>query len=101
LKVDINSKEQEKETITMALPQISPSMVAADTVHINQVANNDHQATSANTSISAQKTFQQERTDTVTISRKALQKLAAPYSPDEEAKETPAQKAHEKFLGKK
>jgi hypothetical protein len=85
----------------MAIPQITSSMVAADISHVNQVANNDHQATSANASISAEKTVRQEKTDTITISRQALQKLSEPYSPGEEAKETPAQKAHEKFMGKK
>lgn len=83
----------------MAIPQISPNIPVPEPVQAKKVDRQDNQGTAAATT--DQKSVQRAKTDTVTISKLAAQMTTKLYSPQEEAKETPTQKAVESAQGKK
>ena len=86
----------------MSIEQISPASVTASPANINPQAKVEQAATPAQASQDAQKAIQTLKTDTVTISKQAVQQLASDGdTPAVEAKETAAEKATEKLKGKK
>jgi hypothetical protein len=86
----------------MSIAQVSPNSVAANPAYVNPQAKTDQAAAPAQAAQNAQKTVQAAKTDTVTISPKALQQLASDGDTAAvEAKETAAEKASETLRGKK
>jgi hypothetical protein len=85
----------------MSIDPISPNSVAGNPAHINPQAKADQVAAPAEASRDAQKAAQASKTDTVTISRQAVQKLASDGdTAAQEAKESTAEKATEARKGK-
>jgi hypothetical protein len=86
----------------MSIAQLSPVSVQANPVDVNPQAKTDQATAAPQVSQDAQKIVQATKTDTVTISPKALQMLASDGDTAAvEAKETAAEKASEKLRGKK
>lgn len=85
----------------MSIEQISPNSVAANPANVNPQAKVDQAASTAQLKQDAQKTVQAAKTDTVTISPKAVQLASDGDTAAVEAKETAAEKASEKLRGKK
>jgi vacuolar-type H+-ATPase subunit H len=82
----------------MTIAQISPNSVAANPAHVNPQVKADQTASSPQASQDAQKFLQAAKTDTVTISPQALQKLASDGdSQAKEIRESGAEKASETF----
>ncbi len=85
----------------MSITQVSPNSVTINPVHVNPQVKIDQSATVPQVSQDAQKTVQATKTDTVTISPQALQKLANDGDTRaQEVKENGAEKATEAFQGK-
>ena len=86
----------------MSIQQISPNSVAANPAYVNPQVKTDQNTSAPQVSQNAQKAVQSIKTDTVTISQQALQKLASDVdSAAKEAKESAAEKARETQRGKK
>jgi hypothetical protein len=82
----------------MSIAQLSPNSVAANPVHVNPQVRSDQTTSAPQLNQDAQKSVQAARTDTVTISPQALQKLASDGdSQAKEVKESGAEKAAETF----
>lgn len=60
----------------MSIQQLSPNSVVANPAHVNPQARADQTAASPQVNQDAQRSVQALKTDTVTISRQALQMLA-------------------------
>lgn len=61
----------------MSMAQLSPSVVSANPAHINPQVKTDQITSAPQINQDAQHSVQAARTDTVTISPQALQKLAS------------------------
>ena len=84
-----------------AIAQISPNSVAARPVDVNPSALTAQNSTLAKTAENAQKTVQQTRTDTVTISSQALKLTSQSYSLPKETEEKPTDRPDERSYGRK
>jgi flagellar biosynthesis/type III secretory pathway protein FliH len=85
----------------MPLQQISPKSVAANPAYVNPRVRTEQATALPNVNQNAQHTVRAAKTDTVTISQQALQKLASDGdSKARETKERYAEAAREKFRGK-
>lgn len=86
----------------MSIAQISPNSVAVSPADVNPQAKTDQSASTAQAAQDAQKAAQAHKTDTVTISRQAVQKLASDGdNAAKEARESAAEKASEARRNKK
>lgn len=84
----------------MSIQQISPNSVAANPAYVNPKVKIDENASTPQVSQDAQKSVQTVKTDTVTISQQALQKLAGDGdSGTSEAKANVTGNPYEKALG--
>lgn len=82
----------------MLIAQLSPNSVNASPAHINPQAREEQATTAPQISQDAQKSIQATKTDTITISPQALQKLASDGDTKaQEVKESGAEKATEAF----
>ncbi len=77
----------------MSIAQLSPESVTANPAHANPQVGMDKAATTAQANQTAETTLKKERTDTVTISKQAVQMAAKPHGPAERVKGNPAQGA--------
>lgn len=77
----------------MAISQVSLNSVATNPAYTNPYAKTDQQAAVPQVNQDAQKSTKVAKTDTVTISQQALQKVNEGQSRQEEAKENQAAKA--------
>ena len=85
----------------MQIQQLSPNSVTANPAHVNPQVKAEQTASAPQINQDAQRSVQATRTDTVTISPQALQKLANDGdSQAQEAKENGAEKASEYARGK-
>lgn len=85
----------------MGIAQISPVSVQSSPVNVNPLLKADQAAAAYQTNQSSQKSIQAIKTDTVTISPQAIQKLASDGDTAAmEVKESGGQKASEKAVGK-
>ena len=86
----------------MSIAQISPNSVAVSPADVNPQAKTDQNASAAQAAQDAQKAAQAHKTDTVTISQQAVQKLASDGdAAAKEVKESAAEKASEARRNKK
>lgn len=85
----------------MAIAQISPNSVAANTSQVNPKVRTDQATAVAQINEDAKKAYQTAKTDTVTISQEALQKLASDRdSKLQEIREKKAEQSAETFRSK-
>ena len=85
----------------MSIAQLSPHSVNANPAHVNPQVKADQATSVPQVSQEVQKAIQGIKTDTVTISRQAVQKLANDGdTAAAEGKEAAAKKASEKLRGK-
>ncbi len=85
----------------MSVQQLSPNSVVANPAHVNPQVKADQTTSAPQINQDAQKSVQAAKTDTVTISPQALQKLASDGDTQaREVKENGAEKASEKVRGK-
>ena len=85
----------------MSIAQLSPANVLATPSHINPQVKTDTYSNLSQANQSAQQSVRATQTDTVTISKEALQKLASDGdSAAQEVKEKGAEKASEKARDK-
>ena len=86
----------------MSIQQISPNSVIANPANVNLQVKAEQTTALPQVSLDAQNTVKAIKTDTVTISQQALQKLASDSdTAAQEAKESAAEKAGEKLRNKK
>ncbi|MEI6206692.1 MAG: hypothetical protein WCP20_07915 [Desulfuromonadales bacterium] len=86
----------------MSIAQLSPNSVAANPADVNPQIKTDKAATVPQVNQDAQKSVQAIKTDTITISPQAVQKLANDGdSAAQEAKESAAEKDSELRRGRK
>jgi hypothetical protein len=86
----------------MSIAQISPNSVAANPVDVNPQVKAEQTTAAPQASQDAQKTANTAKTDTVTISKQAVQMLASDGDTSaQEMKESAAEKASETLRGKK
>ena len=86
----------------MAIQQLSPNSVAANPAYVNPQAKADRASAAAQANQAAQKAIQVIKTDTVTISEQALQKLADERDiAAQEMKESSAERAREALKDKR
>lgn len=86
----------------MSVQQISPNSVVANPAYVNPKVKTDQTTEIPQVNQDAQKAVQTIKTDTVTISQQALQKLSNDQdSAAQETKESAAEKASEMLRGKK
>lgn len=86
----------------MSIQQVSPNSVAANPAYVNPKVRTDQTASVPQVSQDAFKAVQTIKTDTVTISQQALQKLAGDGdSAATQTKESLAAQAGETLRGKK
>lgn len=86
----------------MSISQISPASIQANPANVNPQVKTDQATAAPQVNQDVQKAVQAIKTDTVTISKQAVQMLASDGdTPAVEAKETAAEKASEKLRGKK
>ena len=71
----------------MSIAQLSTESVTANPAHTNPHVRTDKAAETAQANQTAENTLKKERTDTVTISRQAVQMAAKPHGPNETTKE--------------
>jgi hypothetical protein len=85
----------------MTLQQISPNSVAANPAYVNSQAKSDRSTAIPQVNQHAQQAIRAIKTDTVTISQQALQKLANDGDTQaQETKESYSAAAGEKLKGK-
>jgi hypothetical protein len=85
----------------MSIAQISPTIVLANPSHVNPQVKTDNHTNLPQANQSAQQSVQAIKTDTVTISKEALQKLASDGdTAARETRENGAERASEKARGK-
>jgi hypothetical protein len=85
----------------MSIQQISPNSVATNPAYVNAQVKTDQTSATPQVNQNAQKAVQAIKTDTVTISQQALQKLANDGDIQaQEAKESNSEAASEKLKGK-
>ncbi len=86
----------------MSIEQISPTIVTSTPAHMNPQVKADQATAPPQASQDAEKAIKAIKSDTVTISSQALQKLASDGdTADQEAKESVATKTSEVLKGKK
>lgn len=85
----------------MSISAISPNSVQSNPAHVNPQEQADKNATPAQTDQPAQKAVKAAQTDTVTISKQAVQLVSDGDTAAQEAKESAAEKASEQLRGKK
>lgn len=78
----------------MVIAQLSPNSVAASTVQVNPQVKTDQATAITQVNADAKKAYQSVKTDTVTISQAALQKLAS--DGDNRAQETKEKQREQK-----
>lgn len=82
----------------MSISQLSPNSVYTNPAYVNPQVKTDQATEVSIVSQGAQKAVQAAKTDTVTISQQAVQKLASDGdSRTQEVKESGAEKAAERF----
>ena len=85
----------------MPIAEISPNSVAANPAYVNPQVKAEQATAAAQVNQDAQKAVQTAKTDTVTISQQAVQKLASDGdNAAKEVKENAAEKATEQLRGK-
>lgn len=84
----------------MSIPQLSPNAVIANPTNINPLAHASHNVSAAVAGSMAQQKTAQSKSDSVTISRQALEKAAQAEAHSEEAKETQTKEAPQKTQAK-
>ena len=85
----------------MTIAQLSPNSVAASPAYVNPQIKTDQATAMPQVNHDSQKSFHLKKTDTVTISPQALQKLASDGDNQAlEVRETGAEKVTETFRGK-
>ncbi|MDA8416710.1 MAG: hypothetical protein M0Z78_06545 [Betaproteobacteria bacterium] len=85
----------------MSIQQISPNSVAANPAYMNSQVKSDQSKAIPQVNQTAQHSVQAFKTDTVTISQQALQKLANDGDTQvKESKESYSEAAREKLKGK-
>ena len=85
----------------MSLQQISPNSVAANPAYVNSQVKIDKSTATPQVNQNAQQAVQSIKTDTVTISKQALQKLANDGDTQaQETKERYSESSSEKLKGK-
>jgi Zn-dependent M28 family amino/carboxypeptidase len=90
------------EGMPMSIAQISPTSVQANPANVNPHVKADQSAAVPQANEAARKAVTATKTDTVTISQQAVQKLASDGDTAAvETKESAAEKATEKLRGKK
>ena len=86
----------------MSIQQVSPSSVVANPANVNLQVKAEQPAALPQVNLAAQIAVKATKTDTVTISKQALQKLASDDDTTaDEAEESTAEKAPEKSKNKK
>jgi len=85
----------------MSVSAISPASVQANPTQVNQQVQADKNASPVQADQTAQKAAKTAQTDTVTISKQAVQMVNDGDSSAQEAKESAAEKASEQLKGKK
>jgi hydrogenase maturation factor HypE len=85
----------------MSIQQISPNSVAANPANVNPLVKTDQATATPQVNQNVQKTVQAIKTDTVTISKQALQLVSDGDSVAQEVKESASEYASEKLRGKK
>lgn len=80
----------------MSIPQISPHFLVSNPAHINPQAHSTYTMTAAVAGHVAQQKTAQEKSDSVNISREALEKAAKAENGKEDAKEAQTRQAPEK-----
>jgi len=86
----------------MAIAQLSPKSIASDPAYVNPQVKIDQRATVAQSSQAIQKTDNSQKSDTVTLSRVALQKAGnddsgAQQTREKEIASNPAEEKKERF----
>lgn len=71
----------------MSIVQLSPKSVTVNPAHTNPQVRTDKETATAQANQTAETTLKKERTDTVTISRQAVQMAAKPHGPNENTRE--------------
>lgn len=84
----------------MAIQQISPHFLVSNPAHINPQAHSTYNMSAAAAGHVAQQKTAQEKSDSVNISREALEKAARAEEGKEETEESQTQQAPEKAKAK-
>jgi hypothetical protein len=84
----------------MSIPLISPHFLVSNPSHINPLAHSTYTMSAGAAGYVAQQKTAQDKSDSVNISREALEKAAKPEGEKEDAKETQTQQAAEKTKAK-
>lgn len=74
----------------MSLAQISPTILVANPSNVNPLAHSSHNVSAAAAGALAQQKTDRSKSDSVTISRQALEKAARAEKRTDGARETPA-----------
>lgn len=86
--------------MSMTLPQLSPNSVIGNAAHLNPLANSTYNQSAAAAGTMAQQKTARDKSDSVTISRQALEKAALNEDHDSKPKETQTKDAPGKTTAK-
>ena len=84
----------------MSIVQLSPKSITTNPAHINPQVRTDKATATVQANLTAENTLKKQRTDTVTISRQAVQMAAKGHGPAENAKSGPTTKSTGSFAVK-